>query len=241
MNRGGGGGGRQSTGAAAPRQVGSPGGTTTTIADPSAGNAWVSKGIRLMTFLGRTGSVFANILTPTELGKDDIPNLNRGEPMLVPPPQALAPNLGNQDTEYEDLPGLTHYDAEGYTEALRRDPTRMWVTYRLFHPDGRVYVGRASGFGTPQQVMKARYARHVILRAEGFYLDEKLSLDKFVVGNRDAIRGREQQLLDHVGGVGHPKVRNAIRAVSPLNPNRYTYHNASNALWGELHEITPKF
>ncbi|MCU0450762.1 MAG: hypothetical protein MUC97_13125 [Bernardetiaceae bacterium] len=238
--RGDGGGQRQSTGAAAPRQVGSPGGTTTTIADPSTGNGWVSKGLRMAVLLGRYGSVIAKILEPTELGKDDLLDLDRAEPMLATPPQAFAPLMGSQDTEYEDLPGLTHNDPDTYIDALRRDPTRMWVTYTLFHADGRKYVGRASGYGTPQQVMKARYARHLILRAEGFYLDEKLSLDRFVVGNRDAIRGREQQLLDHIGGVGHPKVRNAIRAVSPLNPYRYRYHNASNALWGELHEITPK-
>jgi hypothetical protein len=50
-----GGDGRQSTGAAAPRQVGSPGGTTTTIADPNVGQGLLWKGASWMARMARWG------------------------------------------------------------------------------------------------------------------------------------------------------------------------------------------
>ena len=49
-----------------------------------------------------------------------------------------------------------------------------------------------------------------------------------------AIRGREQQLIDHYGGVGNPKVGNRIRGVSKLNPLGYIYYGASNLYFGPL-------
>jgi hypothetical protein len=53
-----------------------------------------------------------------------------------------------------------------------------------------------------------------------------------------ASRGREQQLVDHHGGVGSPRVANAIRGVSRFNPAGRLYHAASNGQFGPLHEYT---
>jgi hypothetical protein len=121
-------------------------------------------------------------------------------------------------------------------EAYRQATERTFVTYTLKNPEGQVYVGRASGFGTPHQVMMQRYYGHG-MRALGF---GNPTLDRSAQGifNRPAIRGREQQLIDFYGGVGSPGVANAIRAVSPYNPLGRAYHAASDALFGPLAPYT---
>lgn len=53
-----------------------------------------------------------------------------------------------------------------------------------------------------------------------------------------AIRGREQQLIDSLGGVGSPNVGNAIRGVSRFNPLGRIYHGASDAYFGPLAPYT---
>jgi RHS repeat-associated protein len=121
-------------------------------------------------------------------------------------------------------------------EAYRQATERTFVTYTLKNPEGQTYVGRASGFGTPHQVMMQRYYGHE-MRALGF---GNPTLDRSAQGifNRPAIRGREQQLIDFYGGVGSPGVANAIRAVSPYNPFGRAYHAASDAMFGPLAPYT---
>jgi len=113
---------------------------------------------------------------------------------------------------------------------------RVYVTYILHHPNGQVYLGRASGFGTPYQVMMRRYSGHE-RRKDGF---ANPTLDRYAHGQlgRHAIRGREQQLIDYFGGLGHPKVGNAIRGVSQYNPMGRYYHTMSNQYFGNIAPYT---
>jgi RHS repeat-associated protein len=114
---------------------------------------------------------------------------------------------------------------------------RTYVTYSLTNPTtGQIYVGRTSGFGDAESIMLTRYAGHS-RRAEGFGNPQ---LDRFAQGPRgkNAIRGREQQLIDFHGGVGNPRVANCIRGVSKWNPLGRLYHQASNAMFGPLSPYT---
>ena len=75
-----------------------------------------------------------------------------------------------------------------------RGELSMIESHILHHPNGQVYLGRVSGFGTPYQVMMRRYYHHNKWRAFGF---GKPTLDKYAFGvsGRYAIRGREQQFI----------------------------------------------
>lgn len=55
---------------------------------------------------------------------------------------------------------------------------------------------------------------------------------------RAAIRGREQQMVDSLGGVNDPSVANIDRPVSPINPNGYYYHFMSSHFFGQIAEYT---
>jgi RHS repeat-associated protein len=113
---------------------------------------------------------------------------------------------------------------------------RTFITYTLTNPVGQAYVGRASGFGTPQSILNRRLSTHHAT-ALGFGAP---TLDRAVQGAQGypAIRGREQQLIDSFGGVGSPNVGNAIRGVSRFNPLGRVYHGASDAYFGPLAPYT---
>ena len=57
----------------------------------------------------------------------------------------------------------------------------------------------------------------------------------------DAIRGREQQLIDYHGGIGNKKVANKIRGVGRYNIYGRKYHNASNNYFGNIAPNTGAF
>jgi RHS repeat-associated protein len=111
---------------------------------------------------------------------------------------------------------------------------RVWVTYILTQTNGgwNVYVGRASGFGTPKEVMDSRFRYHH-MRLWGYGNPE---LDEYAYGpdGYPAIRGREQQLYDH----HMPWTANSIRPVSARNEDGRFYWQASNEAFGELHPYT---
>jgi hypothetical protein len=96
--------------------------------------------------------------------------------------------------------------------ALTYDLTeRTYLTYTLSGPNGKIYVGRTSGFGDPQSIIMRRYSgHHMALKGYG-----NPNLDEWSQGplGYSAIRGSEQQLIDHYGGIGSPKVGNSIRGV----------------------------
>jgi hypothetical protein len=126
---------------------------------------------------------------------------------------------------------------------------RTFVTYTKRHPNGSIYVGRASGYGDPLTVMRNRDSNHH-MNALGY---QDAQLDKFISGFLGpqagmgfgssaaaymAIRGREQQMIDFYGGVGSPGVGNSIRGVSQYNPLGAAYHGASNIAFGPLAPYT---
>jgi RHS repeat-associated protein len=119
-------------------------------------------------------------------------------------------------------------------------PDKTYITYIKLHPDGRVYSGRASGYGSPEQVLAKRDNNHHMK-------DEEFGpaiLDKVGYGETGklAIRGREQQLIDANGGAqldNNGTSGNKIRGVSKINPLGLIYHNSATAYFGEeLHEYT---
>lgn len=54
----------------------------------------------------------------------------------------------------------------------------------------------------------------------------------------DAIRGREQQLIDFYGGIGSSRVLNKIRGVSKWNIAGRYYHFQSDSKFGNIAPFT---
>jgi hypothetical protein len=117
---------------------------------------------------------------------------------------------------------------------------RTYITYSLYNSSThQTYFGRASGYGDPLSVFLRRMASHHML-AFGF---QPQSLDQAAIqgvqvgpyGAYEAIRGREQQLMDRlVMAEGRSMLGNRIGGIPPLNGNLETYFNASNAWYGNI-------
>ncbi|MBX9661669.1 MAG: hypothetical protein K2X00_24190 [Nitrospiraceae bacterium] len=109
---------------------------------------------------------------------------------------------------------------------------KTFQTYAKTNPiTGEVYIGRTSGTGTPAQNVRARDKDHH-MTDKGF---GPAQLDKSS-SNRQSIRGREQQMIKHFGGAQSEggTSGNAINGISPTNPRRSRYLNASTKEFGEL-------
>lgn len=115
---------------------------------------------------------------------------------------------------------------------------RVYVTYILRSPSlMRYYLGRASGYGSPVDVLYRRLVGHYHYMVKG-YTDVTIDQVAYGEGARAAIRGREQQLIDHYGGVGSYDVANSIRAVSMWNSQGWNFWDASNQAFGRLAPYT---
>ena len=107
---------------------------------------------------------------------------------------------------------------------------KTYITYTKPGPNGdSPYAGRASGYGTPDEILAARDAAHH-MNARGFGQAE---LDR-VTKNKAAWRGREQHLIDKNGGAQRSggTSGNIIRGVSPSNPNAKQYDSAARKEFG---------
>jgi RHS repeat-associated protein len=95
---------------------------------------------------------------------------------------------------------------------------------------GEVYSGRTSGSNAPEENVAARDASHH-MNDKGFGPAE---LDKSST-NADAIRGREQQLIQQNGGAQSQggTSGNAINGVSDSNPKADVYKNAAEKEFGK--------
>ncbi|SEN74175.1 hypothetical protein SAMN05216436_1211 [bacterium A37T11] len=107
-----------------------------------------------------------------------------------------------------------------------------YQTYTKTHPEtGEVYSGRTSGKGMPND--------NVAKRDIGHHMNEKgfgpAELDKSSKSS-DAIRGREQQLIEHNGGAksGGGISGNKINGISPKNPKIERYLKAARDTFGEI-------
>jgi hypothetical protein len=143
---------------------------------------------------------------------------------------------------------------------------RIYVTYtKLNKMTHHYYVGRTSMITDLAAPLRLQAALAVILRDRNHHLDEnaepkgtvftEAEVDKFDVGTAVdydrryddvaywRIRGREQQLMDSLGGAradtGEPyRTENAVRGVAKDNPRGRRFHDAASALWGQLHPYT---
>ena len=103
---------------------------------------------------------------------------------------------------------------------------KTFQTYIKVNPTtGEIYSGRTSGRGTPEENIASRDAGHH-MNEKGF---GPAILDRSSP-NPDAIRGREQQLIEGNGGAQSQggSSGNAINGVSPRNTNSQTYRKAAD-------------
>ena len=114
--------------------------------------------------------------------------------------------------------------------------TKTYLTYVLTNDLGQVYIGRTSGYGDPEAIMMKRFYSHG-RKLEGF---GHPVIDKVAKGPAGylAIRGREQQYIDYLGGIGAPRVANTIRGVSRFNPYGRVYHAAASLTFGSIADYT---
>ena len=109
----------------------------------------------------------------------------------------------------------------GYGKARQK----TYQTYTKVHQDGGVYVGRTSGYDTPAKNLERRDARHQ-MNKQGF---KRANLDKSST-NKNAIRGREQQLIEKYRAEG--KSANKINGISDKNPKKKHYIHSSSRKFG---------
>jgi RHS repeat-associated protein len=137
---------------------------------------------------------------------------------------------------------------ETVTRTERKEQQLWYITYQKYNAaTGKYYSGRASGYGTPQQVLAQRDSGHH-MDAAGFGPAELTSAAQATMSYSlrhadpayQAIRGREQQMIDYRGGSSSDggTSGNAIRGVAKLNPLGRIYHNASTARFGPMHPYT---
>ena len=114
--------------------------------------------------------------------------------------------------------------------------TKIHLTYVLTNDLGQVYIGRTSGYGDPKAIMMKRFYSHG-RKLEGF---GHPVIDKVAKGPAGyfAIRGREQQYIDYLGGIGAPRVANTIRGVARFNPYGRAFHAAASLTFGSIADYT---
>jgi hypothetical protein len=111
-----------------------------------------------------------------------------------------------------------------------------YITYEIYNPAiNTYYVGRASGFGTSEQIFSKRFNNH---KWKSFIEKNggKASIDQTIYSypaGKWAIRGREQQLYDYHLNLGH-KMANISDPIFYYHPYAYFYHTMSNVAFGEI-------
>ena len=125
------------------------------------------------------------------------------------------------------------YSSYGYTTPAYRTSggsSKTYQTYTKTNPvTGKVYSGRTSGTGSPIDNVAKRDANHH-MNAKGF---GPAMLDKTSY-NYQAIRGREQMLIDYYGGARSMggTSGNAINGISLNNGKRGIYIEAAKREFG---------
>ncbi|WP_221227832.1 RHS repeat domain-containing protein [Rhodocyclus tenuis] len=118
--------------------------------------------------------------------------------------------------------------ADRAVEAVKAEKTYQTYT-KTNAKTGEVYCGRTSGCGTPIENVLNRDANHH-MNERGF---GPARLDKSS-SSSEAIRGREQQMIDVFGGAKSTggSSGNAINGISPSNPNGQRYLDAAKKEFG---------
>jgi hypothetical protein len=143
---------------------------------------------------------------------------------------------------------------------------RIYVTYtKLNTTTHRSYAGRTSMVVDLTRSLRLQATAAVFLRDKNHHMDESVEpendafadaqVDRFDVGGAIdyghryddlaywRIRGREQQLIDFLGGArsdtGEPyRTENAVRGVAKDNPRGRRFDEAATESWGLLHPYT---
>jgi len=109
---------------------------------------------------------------------------------------------------------------------------RIYLTYfKKNQFTGQIYCGRTSGFGNIRNIIRNRDRKHH-KNKDGFGAAQ---VDK-VSENSEAIRGREQQLIDEHGGAKSSggTSGNIINAIGLRNKKRNKYLAAALKLFGAV-------
>ena len=149
-----------------------------------------------------------------------------GAPALPSPAAFLTPAI----PEAEEALTITPTEAVGEVNTIEVSTgEKTFQTYTKEHPTEGTYSGRTSGTGTREENVAARDDNH--------HMNDKgygpAQLDKSS-SNSDAIRGREQQLIDANGGAKSTNGTsgNAINGISTKNPKKKQYIDAANKEFG---------
>jgi len=117
-----------------------------------------------------------------------------------------------------------------FTNPIRNiEGEKTHQTYTKQGENGEVYSGKTSGTGTPEQNVANRDRNHH-MNGQGY---GPAVVDKSSKSS-DAIRGREQQLIDKNGGAKSQggTSGNQINSISPNNPKRDKYLDAAKREFG---------
>lgn len=120
---------------------------------------------------------------------------------------------------------------DALADAISNIPEKIYQTYTKTDRYGTVYSGRTSGRGAPRENVRNRDRYHH-MNSQGYgpaVVDQASS-------NRNAIRGREQQLIDANGGAQSTggTSGNARNGIWEHNPLRDRYLDAATAEFGSL-------
>jgi len=106
---------------------------------------------------------------------------------------------------------------------------KSFQTYLKHHPNLEPYAGRTSGTGTPEENVQLRDRSRHHMNEKGY---GEAELDKSS-SNPDAIRGREQQLIEANGGaqwVERPAMRSMVSLIAiPIRERTWVRQNPSLA------------
>jgi RHS repeat-associated protein len=218
-----------------------------------AGTGWLS--FFRQNNVAQFGNVWGVSHPGMEILEHNLQPLPTPTPTPVPVPQPQPQQDPDRNVEPKPKPDDDNAPRLG----------RIYVTYTKYNVQtGKTYSGRTSAVVDLTKPLEPQ-ARSAVARREGTHhinIDEEVEpkgrkflpaeLDKFLVGravvykNRYqdvaywAIRGREQQLIDHHGGAHSDQgtSANPSRGVVKENTNGPIFHWAANTVWGELHQYT---
>ncbi|HXR61375.1 MAG TPA: RHS repeat-associated core domain-containing protein, partial [Solirubrobacterales bacterium] len=191
------------------------------------------------------------------------PTTPQAPPVPVAPPQAppvappLAPPTAPSRPRARETPRTKPTTTTDALPDVRTEPRRRrtgplrYVTYTKRNlSTGQIYVGRTSGYGTPAQIVADRERRHHVKGWTAARVDRHLLATQSKERQAFdpaywAIRGREQQLIDRLGGAHSDlapgqttRAGNPIRGVRKWNPMGPVYHAAASAAFGQVAPYT---
>lgn len=117
---------------------------------------------------------------------------------------------------------------------------RLHLTYTKENQyTGEVYSGRASGLVTEEDINEGG-ARSILSKRDSSHHKNEDGFDRAQIDlyseNSDAIRGREQELIEHFGGAKSEggTSGNALNSISRRNEKREQYLNAAKKIFGTI-------